>query len=456
MKNKVLNALIKYNMLDGCSRVVTAVSGGADSVAMTHCLHELSSELGFSLTACHINHTLRGNESERDYRFVEEFCKALDIPLVVFREDIAKMARNSSQSIETAARNCRYMRFAQCAPHESDRIATAHTLDDRAETLIYNMIRGSGLKGIASIPPVRGNIIRPLIDCTRDDVERYCDENGLSFVTDSTNLTDDYTRNKIRHNIIPVLKDISPSALDNMKKLMETAREDSEFLENTALSAVRADSMGRYSLDEIRAQPTAVKKRIVGRALREYGFECSNFRINEVCAGVESGDFKAEYSKNKYICCRRGKLFYIDDTDVCGEFCTAIEPFKKYNIAGKNILISVYTKEQFKNLRINHKIDLKSFIDYDKIIGKVYLRQKRDGDSIKLWGRNGTKSLKKLFNEAGLTKSQKSRTLIMCDECGIIWAESFGADERVHADKNTENILLIESVNSSEEKHNEK
>lgn len=459
MNRKVLETIRRYNMIESGCKVVAALSGGADSIAMTHCLYTLSKELGFTLTACHINHTLRGEESERDYRFVESFCKEFSIPLVVFREDINAFAKKTSQSIETAARDRRYLRFSQCADKSCDRIATAHTLSDSAETMIYNIIRGSGIKGLGAIPPVRDNIIRPLIDCTREEVEEYCRENGLSFVTDSTNLTDDYTRNKIRHNVMPFLKEICPSALSNMKKLMESAREDSDCLEKMASDGVFKDEKGRYNADIINSKPEAVRKRVIINILNDFGFEVSSARVNEVSKGVLSGNFKAQYAKGKYICCKNSKVFCLNDDDeenIQESFFTYIDTDTDYIVADKKIKVTVYNREAFENLRNNNKIDLKKFIDYDKITGKVYLRQKRDGDSVKLWKRSGTKSLKKLFNEAKLTKLQKSRTLLLCDDCGVIWVENFGGAERVHADKNTENILLIESVDMTEEKSNEK
>lgn len=454
MNKKVLDTINKYGMIKSGCKVVAALSGGADSVAMTHCLYKLSKELGFTLTACHINHTLRAQESERDYRFVEQFCKERGIPLVVFREDITALSEKTSQSIETAARDRRYLRFSQCAYNDGDVIATAHTLNDSAETVIYNMIRGSGLKGIAGIPPVRDNIIRPLIECTRADIERYCEENSLEFVTDSTNLTDDYTRNKIRHSVIPVLNEIFPAALTNIKKLTDAVREDESCLE--AMAVIKKESDGTYNAKIINSKPDAVKKRMIINILREYGFEVNSFRVNEVANGILCGEFKAQYAKGKYLCCKNFKIYCQSDDEnrnLQESFCIDIDLNKccEYTAAGKNIKFSLYNKTDFENLRNNHKIDLKNFIDYDKITDKVYLRQKKSGDAVKLWKRSGTKTLKKLFNEAKMTAQQKSRTLLLCDVSGIIWIEGFGAAERVHADKNTQNILLIESADLTEE-----
>ena len=203
---KVRDTLIKYSMLENTDEIIVGFSGGADSTCLLYILNLLKDEFDFKIHAAHVNHSLRGNESERDEKFVRDFCEKNSIKLSVLKVDIFKMSKIEGKSLEECGREVRYNFFNSLCANKS-KIATAHNLNDCEETMFFNLTRGSGLKGLCSIPAVRENIIRPLIRCSRDEIENFCKENSIQYVTDSSNLSDDYTRNKIRHNIIPILKD---------------------------------------------------------------------------------------------------------------------------------------------------------------------------------------------------------------------------------------------------------
>ena len=190
MLNKVAKTIEKYNMIKKSERILVGLSGGADSVSLLLCLREL----GYDISACHINHQLRGDESLRDENFCIKLCRDLDIPIDVHRINVKEYCKMNSTSLEDGARKLRYNIFSNA---ETEKIATAHTLSDCFETLLFNIVRGTGLKGLCSIPPVRDNIIRPLIDCTREDILEFLKKHNQSFVTDSTNLETEFTRNKV-------------------------------------------------------------------------------------------------------------------------------------------------------------------------------------------------------------------------------------------------------------------
>ena len=206
MLNKVLDTIKEFDMFKKSERLLVCLSGGADSVSLLLCLNEL----GYDVCACHVNHQLRGRESERDQQFCEELCKKLNIELSVHRIDVTAFCKENAVSIEEGARELRYRIFDSI---KADKICTAHTLSDCIETTVFNLARGTGLKGLCSIPPKRDRIVRPLINCTREEIIDYLKAKGQDFVTDSTNLTDEYTRNKVRHNIIPQLLRINPSLM---------------------------------------------------------------------------------------------------------------------------------------------------------------------------------------------------------------------------------------------------
>ena len=206
---QILDTAKKYSMTETGDEVIAALSGGADSVCLLLALNELKETLGIKLSAIHVNHCLRGNESDRDEQFCRDLCGRLRIPLICGRFNVKEEAENRKISTELAARDIRYRFFQENS--SGKKIATAHTANDNAETVIFNLARGTGTKGIAGIPPVRGNIIRPLINVTRSQIENYLKEKNQEYVTDSTNLTDDYTRNIIRHIVIPVIEQINSS-----------------------------------------------------------------------------------------------------------------------------------------------------------------------------------------------------------------------------------------------------
>ncbi|MGN0688267.1 MAG: tRNA lysidine(34) synthetase TilS, partial [Oscillospiraceae bacterium] len=220
---KVKKALSDYNMTAMGDAVVIALSGGADSVSLLYALNSLSDELGITVSACHVNHGLRGEEADSDMHFCERLCERLGVELVVLKTDVRGVQRKH-ESIEEAARRVRYEFFAEVS--KGKLLATAHNSNDSAETVLLNMMRGTGLKGLCGIPPVRGNIIRPLIYCTRQDVEDYCAENSLAYVTDKTNLCDDYTRNKVRHIILPEIMKINSGFLETASRMENTLRAD--------------------------------------------------------------------------------------------------------------------------------------------------------------------------------------------------------------------------------------
>ena len=232
MEKFVLEAIKRFSLLKNADTVTVALSGGADSMALLYALFSLKEKLGITVKAAHLNHLIRGDEALRDEEFVKAACKKLGVELTVKREDVPAYATELGISTELAARVLRYKFLEGVA--DGGLIATAHTASDNLETVILNLTRGSGIDGLSGIPPKRGAFIRPVILCTRAQIEEYCEINKIPFVTDSTNHSDDYTRNKIRHNIVPVLKKLNPSVEATVLRSALLLREDSAFLENAA------------------------------------------------------------------------------------------------------------------------------------------------------------------------------------------------------------------------------
>ena len=235
-------AVRRHHMLDGAEAlsVTVALSGGADSVLLLSLLREWQPKYGYRLSAAHLNHMLRGEESDRDEAFVRAVCEKWSVPLRVERIPVAGAAA-PGESVEMAARRIRYafldeaaMDFDAGAGTGGFLIAMAHTMSDQAETVLYRLARGSGLKGAGGIPPKRDRVIRPLCELTREDVEALCRERGLDYVTDSSNASDLYARNRIRHQVLPALRRVHPGAVESLDRFAGNAREDDALLEGLA------------------------------------------------------------------------------------------------------------------------------------------------------------------------------------------------------------------------------
>ena len=304
---KIKETVLLYEMISEGETVCVGLSGGADSVSLLTALKRLGGELGFGVRAVHINHGLRGEESERDMRFCEQLCGELGIALEVRRLDLAA-AKEKHESLEECARKARYEAFFEVVG--GDKLATAHNLNDNAETVLLNLMRGTGLKGLCGIPPKRGNIIRPLIRRSRAEVEEYCRVKGLSYVTDSTNLSDDYTRNKVRHRIIPEMLKINPALPDVISRMTELLREDSDYLEDLAASALADSAFGRgYRAEELAGLPNPIKSRAVRKILSDGGVEPSALRINTAISLLNKRSARFNPCRNRFFTIRKGICF---------------------------------------------------------------------------------------------------------------------------------------------------
>ncbi len=446
VKTKVLKAIADYSMLIDTKKIVVGLSGGADSVCLLHILNSLKGEYRFTLTGAHVNHGIRGDEALRDAGFARDFCEKIGVEFKLHNIDCIRLSQESGESVEVCGRNERYHFFHSLADYDA-KIATAHNANDNAETVLFNIARGSTVKGGGGIPPIRGIIIRPLIYCTRKEIEGYCEENGLEYVTDSTNLSDDYTRNKIRHKILPVLEEINSEAISNFTCFSTDAREVSEYIKNEALRAIdyARDYGSEYfvgallDFDDVVVREALV---ILFRDLTDRTLERK--KLDELMALLNGsgrvqvyGDIFAEVIKGKFRFYMNEKKLVPDA--VCVENLPFEAQFGNYSINVTNISQS---SEKF-----NKKV-LDNLIDCDKIIGNVFLRTRREGDKITLAHRKVTKKLKKLFNEMNFPVEKRDLIPVLCDDNGVLWVYSVGVDARCRVDTNSSNIIFVRGKNN--------
>ena len=314
MKDRILAAAERYRMFSPGDNITVGLSGGADSSALVYALADMQSELGIKVYACHVNHNLRGDESDDDEAFVRRLCERINVPLDVFSIDVSGSAKKH-ESTEETARKLRYECFSEVCVRNGSKLATAHTANDNAETVLMNMIRGTGTKGLAGIPPVRGIFIRPLIYCTREETEEYCRKNGIDFVTDSSNLSDDYTRNRIRHNLLPLFREFNPSFISAVSRMTDAVADDCAFLEQyaegCAEKCVHQSGKG-FDSRKLAELPAPVRFRIVAEELKSNGIEPSALRVSQCFEIIDKGMGKVNLMKNKFALVRK-KRFFIED-----------------------------------------------------------------------------------------------------------------------------------------------
>lgn len=426
IENKVLKAIKDYNMLSNGQKVTVALSGGADSVCLLHVLFSLKDKLSVEVEAAHLNHLIRGDEAFRDENFVKDFCEKLGVKLFIARIDVPKYAEDNSLSIELAARQVRYEFLNRVS---GGVVATAHNSGDNLETVLFNLTRGTALKGLCGIPAVRDNIIRPLIYCSRDEIEEYCRLNNLDFITDSTNLSDDYTRNKIRHNIIPLLKELNPSVETAVLRMGSALSEDNDFIEAIA----QEEFENRYS-DKKTLSLKDFSKLHISVAVRV---------IKRFCKACMADDVSSSHLRQLYNICISGGEAQLPRAVFISEFGNLYKKSEnEENIAFRVEIVSAESEEFLKFQKINNLL-LKNYIDYDKIVGKLVSRTRISGDSIKLKNKNGTKLLTKLYNEYRIPAKIRDTLPVIADDDGVIWIYKIGVADRVAADIGSKNILKI-------------
>ena len=429
MINKVRAALKDFSMLQGGNEITVALSGGADSMALLYALLRLQDEFSLKISAAHLNHSIRGAEADRDEEFVINRCRVLKVPLITDKRDVLSVAKENSFSIELAARTVRYEFLSETA---KGIIATAHTASDNLETVLMNLTRGTGLKGLCGIPPVRDRFIRPLIYVTREEVELFCKENDIPFVVDSSNLADDYTRNHLRHNVVPQLKKINPSLETTLLRTVSNLREDSIFLASTAQLCFKQLLKGKSLLTENFGElPKSVATRVLILFCEEMGV------TTPTAAHIEA--LYEAVLKNEGTVVLPGKTEFLVKQGSLGI---------KNNCVDKKPVFSVKTmKMSLNDLKTTQKVNnllLKEAIDCDKIIGDMVVRTRLPGDKITLNARNVTKTLKKLFNEECIPEIRRDALPVIADDKGVVWVLGFGPDKRVAVNKNTTNVFLIE------------
>lgn len=402
MQNRLLKFAREQNLIAPGDTVICAVSGGADSVAMLFALYLLREKLGITLEAAHFNHNLRGEESLRDETFVRELCARYEIPLHVASGEI----RSGKKGLEAAARDARYA-FLESLP---GKIATAHTADDNAETILMHLVRGTGLKGLGGIAPQRGKLIRPMLGITRREVEDFLAEWHLPHVEDSTNKTDAFLRNRLRHHVMPLLAAENPRIAENLSQMALRLREDEACLSQLSSFETLPE------VETLRTLPSAVRSRMLERFLKENGVrEPEDVHIAQAEALVfsDSPSASAAFPGGVTLSRQYGHL----TANPTGEAFTPVTLTCPGSAEAAGIRITCEPAGELAQSE-----NLLTVCPS----GKISIRPRQTGDKIRLSG--GSKSLKKLFIDRKIPAADRERIPVVCDETGILGVYSIGVN----------------------------
>lgn len=405
-------------------KIIIGLSGGADSVLLTYLLWK---KYGAARLHCvHVHHGIRGAEADRDEAFAASYCKELNVPCTVFRRDVPALAKEAGEGLEECARRVRYACFESLAAERDDCIATAHNADDNAETVLLNLTRGMGPHGAAGIPARRGRLRRPLLRVSRAEVELLCKVYNLAFVTDSTNASAIYTRNRLRHNVLPELKAVNPQLTEAVARFTESMALQNAYLRGQAEELLeRAKCPYGYMLPALRGAHRAVLRAALEIMLSPLG-RLSYEHIAQAESCVLYG--------GAWTLPGGAQLTAKQDTltvtlHAPEAFCVPAAGERTLLPNGKTLIIlKKFIKNGKKNRNV-HNLLFKNLLDCDKITGVPVIRTRRAGDRFAPCGRGITKPVKKLFNEMRIPAAYRGELLLLELNGQIVWIEGIGAAE---------------------------
>ncbi|MFP3155916.1 tRNA lysidine(34) synthetase TilS [Lachnospiraceae bacterium ZAX-1] len=451
MKKKVLSFVEQYHMIEQNDHIVVGVSGGADSVCLLLLLEQLKSNFGLTITAVHVEHGIRGEESLSDAKFVQELCEKLDIPCRTYSCKAEHYAKEQGLSVEEAGRNLRYAYFAQTQKEAgANKIAVAHNQNDCAETMLFHLARGTGLRGLCGIAPVRGNIIRPILCLMREEIEAFLTSQGQAFCTDKTNLETDYTRNKIRHQVLPILETVNAQAVSHMNQTAQLVAEALKITDLLAEEARRKHIDGYFVKESLKEEYTTVQKIVLLNLLSEIAGSAKDLASLHVQYLLELFDKNVGKQidlpyKIKAIRTYSGILVQKEEASYKAKRWERSLPIdESFDLPQFGYTISTkLIKKIPKNLKIEKKAYTKWF-DYDKINGNVQIRNRRSGDYLVIDTLARRQKLKDYLMNEKVPRAVRDDILLLADDSHIIWAIGYRISEDYKITEHTKCILEVQ------------
>ncbi len=449
VESKVKSFIIKQQMIPPNSHIVLGISGGPDSMVLLEVMNNLRGDMGFTLSVAHVHHLLRP-EADEEAALVEETCTRLGLPFYLHQADVAKKANQEKKSTEEAGREVRYHFFSKLLMElKADLAATAHHQDDNAETVLLHLLRGTGIKGLRGIMPINGHIIRPLLEVSRLEIEAYLKEHNLSYFIDKSNYDETYLRNKVRHSLMPLLKqDYNPRLVESLNQLAVIAREENEFFElevQKVLPAVIKHQDTNYiSINNLLLikLPIALQKRVILKVLAilagDTGWEAIVLDLM-----TKSGSSKTVYLKKSvniakiydelvFSTCKKEIISYDYELNI---------PTTISLPTGDKYLIDLVKADEFQ------ADDYDLYLDYDKCSLPLHLRSRQMGDVFYPYGLAGSKKIKDFFIDAKVPRYKRNDIPLLASAAGDIYAIlGYRISDLVKVDADTRRVLTFKTV----------
>jgi tRNA(Ile)-lysidine synthase len=448
--DRVREALKKYSMLGGGERVLVGLSGGPDSVCLLHLLGNLREEYGLTLHAVYVNHNLRPRENAAEITFCRELCRSLGVDFIARSAEVSSYADAKGMNTQEAARELRYKVFEETAKeHNAGKIALGHNADDQAETFFMRVLRGAGPMGLSGIPPVRGSFIRPLIEIERDAIESFLEEKKIPFVVDSSNLKTDYARNRLRHGVMPLLKQFNPNLTSSLGNTMSVLREEERYftilVTKTMMKLISRKTAGRIELflSPLESLEKVILRRVLRRAIEETeGLRGIGFvHIENIIALIKEGRSGDRLSLPKGIRVIRDYSLLVMTSEPPVRISTYdLQPPAECVLRGAGLVIKAFPEE-----RPEGPEDGRSSVVLDAGLMQFPLkvRSRQDGDFFYPLGFGKRKKLQDFFVDEKIARDERDAVPVVVSGSDIIWIAGHRADERFRVTGNTVKFLRL-------------
>lgn len=454
MQNTAQQTIQKYNMIQNGDCIVVGLSGGADSVALFHFLCGIRQQYKLMIIGVHIHHGIRGSEADCDAEYVRQLCSEYNACCEVFYFDIHKQAQKLKCTDEEAGRLIRYKVFDEVLEkYNANKVAVAHNMNDQTETLLMRICRGTGLRGLTGIAAVRGNIIRPLLECSRDSIEQYCHQNQLEYRTDYTNGMDIYTRNKIRLHLIPWIKEnLNPAIVQTLSKMGCLLQEEEDYMQLQAKDAydacvTRNNHQIVLSIESFKRYHSVLQKRVLRLILQNFKKDLQNMEqghIADLLKLIDKDSGKKINLPYNIVASKQYDhlCFNINDKTKSTAYCYPMQLNEKIEIGQADI----YVKAEIKSIEfLKEKRDnlYTKVFDYDKINDNIKIRTRLSGDKIYLKS-IGYKKLKDFFIDLKMPRDQRDSVPIIALQDEAIWILGYRTNSKYEVSDTTQKILYIE------------
>jgi len=455
IEDKVLNTIRDRNMLSSGDKVVVAFSGGIDSTALIYILNLLSRKLKIKLFAAHLDHQIRGKDADADASFVKKTSDKLGIPCFIEEFDVPGFARQEKLNLEDAARRIRYEFLERIAAKTgANKIALAHTADDNIETFLMRLIRGTGMKGLKGIPPVRDKIIRPMIELYRKEIEQYLSSKKITARIDKTNYETKYLRNRVRRDLIPALESYNPNIRGSLIRAISAANAIQDFIESKAKEAfknivsLKTNDQIKLDIKELIKTDPMLRGDVLRLAIEHVKKDLTDISFVHIDDIIDQlGKKKAEIDlPGIYAIVNKGMLSISrqrPQKSKPAQFMRKLEIPGEIRDESAGMMIEADLMDSVPLSELHAKNPYQAFLDYDKIAKPLIVRNRREGDAFSPLGLKGSKKLQDIFVDEKVDIDERDRIHVVEDGSKIVWVVGYRMAEEAKVTPKTKKVVKL-------------